>query len=118
MSQKHLSPAEFNEFMKERHKKIMEKNAGKIAFCVGVIVVPPELEKVWPEKLIQVECCRCGMPIYLTNWVHEEMLSYYVPWDDSKHPWFCEFCLPPEIVRGTRRADIAAVLQHTGENQP
>jgi hypothetical protein len=115
MSQKHLSPAEFNDFLKKRHEKVMKQNAGKTPLIIGCIVVPPELERVWPQKLVQVECCRCGIPIYLTQWVYDEGLLYFDLFDKTKHPWFCEFCVPPEIVRGTRRADIAAVLQHTGE---
>jgi hypothetical protein len=118
MSNKHLSPAEFNEFLKKRHEKIMKANPGKNPLCIGVIVVPLGFEKIWSEKLIQVECCRCGIPIYLTQWVYDEMLLYYVPWDNTKHPWFCEFCVPAKMVEATRMTDIAAVLQHTGENQP
>jgi hypothetical protein len=115
MSKKHMSPQEFNDFMKQRHAKIMKQNAGKTPFCVGAIIIPLDFEKIWPDKITQVECCRCGIPIYLSKWVYDEMQCYYVPWDETKHPYFCEFCLPPGIARGVRVQDIAAVLQHTEE---
>jgi len=110
-----MNPQGFNEFMKKRHEEIMKKNVGKTPLIIGVIVLPPDLERTWPEKMVQVECCRCGMPIYLTKWVYDEGLLYFDPFDKAKHPWFCKFCVPPEIYRGAMRQDLAAVLQHTGE---
>jgi hypothetical protein len=114
MSQKHMSPAEFNKFMKERYFKRLEQNPGKTPICIGTILLPPEV-KFWPEKIHLVECCRCGIPIYVTDWVYLEMQKHRVPWDETKIPFFCPFCVPRALVKGTLTQDMAAVLQHTGE---
>lgn len=114
MSQKHISPAEFNDFMKQRYYKRLKDNPGKTPFCVGAILLPPEF-KVWPEKIHMVECAACGIPIYVTHWVYEEMQKYRLPWDQTKTPFFCLFCVPQSIVKGCWVEDLAAVLQHIGE---
>jgi hypothetical protein len=114
MSQKHLSPKEFNDLLKEKHKKIMKANPGKTSICIGTIILPFDF-KEWPEKIHQVECARCGIPIYVTDWVFKEMQKYRIPWDQMKIPFFCQFCVPPKAVKGAWVEDLAAVLQKTGE---
>jgi hypothetical protein len=109
-----MSPEEFNDFMKQRYFKHLAENQGKTPICIGTILLPPEF-KIWPEKIHLVECCSCGIPIYVTHWVFEEMQKYRLPWDEKKIPFFCPFCVPSSIVKGTQIQDMAAVLQHTGE---
>ena len=108
-SQKHMSFQEFSEFMHQRFLKQKAENPGKPPAVVGSIFPYPGAE----FKL--VECCRCGMPLYVVLWVYEEMKEFRCPWDETKIPYFCRFCVPPERFKGILTQDMAAVLQHTGE---
>jgi hypothetical protein len=113
MSQpKHLSYKEFCEFMHQRILKRIEQNPGKIPICIGAIVVPLDL----PDSNSQlVECCRCRIPIYVEKEMFDLMQKYRLPWDSTKIPFFCQFCVPYDLQAGVFVQDAAAVLQHTGE---
>jgi hypothetical protein len=105
-----MSPEEFSEFMRQRFLKRMEENPGKPPCCIGSIFPSDD----FPDAKL-VECCRCGIPLYVLPGVFEEMQKYRLPWDETKVPYFCMFCVPPEKFRGAYVQDIAAVLQQTGE---
>ena len=109
-SQKHMSFEEFSEFMHQRFLKQKAENPGKPPAVIGSIFPAKEC----PDAIL-VECCRCGLPIYMVPWIVEEMKEFRLPWDQTKIPYFCVFCVPPEKFKGVLVQDLAAVLQHTGE---
>jgi hypothetical protein len=105
-----MSFEEFSEFMHQRFLKEKAQKPGKVPAVIGSIFTT----KYCPDAKL-VECCRCGIPLYVVPWVYEEVKDCHVPWDQTKLPVFCQFCVPPEKFKGIMVQDIAAVLQHTGE---
>jgi len=109
-NQKHLTPKEFDYFMYQRYCKRRAQEPDQEPIAIGSIILVPGLED---SKL--VECCRCGMPIYITPWLYDEISKYRLPWDKTKMPFFCEFCIPLYYWKGVMLQDLAAVKQYTGE---
>lgn len=103
MSQKHISPEEFDEFMKERTLKRLEETPKDF---IGV-VCGCYFDMHFPDNKL-VECAKCGIPLYVRNWLYELT-------KERKMHILCQHCMPPQILKGTMVQDIAAVMQHTGE---
>lgn len=108
-----MTKDEFTEFLQNRILKRIEQNPTKDPLCVGAIVVP--LKWLDTGDIVSVECCRCGIPIYITRWTYNLMKDRHLPGYENIQPFFCEFCIPPSITKGVLTQDLAAVLQHIGE---
>jgi hypothetical protein len=103
MSQKHLSPEEFDKFMTERNRKRLEKiPKDKSGFIIGNYI------DVYFKDNMVVECSKCGIPLY----VRPESVAMS---KERNLPFLCLYCAPWSIVKGQVVQDIAAVLQHKGE---
>jgi hypothetical protein len=100
-----MSAIEFDEFMKERTRKRLENTPidapGVVCGCY--FDVP-----AFKDKNVLVECALCGIPLYVRPWIYEITKTR-----DLKI--CCQYCMPPQLLKGTLIQDIAAVLQKTGE---
>jgi hypothetical protein len=104
----------FNEVMKARHEEMLKANPGKTPMAIGLILLPPYYESLWPFKIIQVECCNCGIPIYVTEWVYNEIQGYFDLIHKDKHPYYCDFCVPNSVLKGTFLQDMSFIMNHFG----
>ena len=103
MSNKHLTPTEFDDFQRQRYMKELEKvPREEKGFILGCY-----FNKYFTDNQL-VECACCGIPLYVRPWVLE--VSKQRNW-----PIACLYCSPSKVVKGRLVQDIAAVLQHTGE---
>lgn len=97
---KHLSPAEFDAFMKERHlKRLKNMPEGEKGYIVGCYF------DIYFSDNKLVECAHCGIPLWVRPWVYEVA-------QQKKFPFLCQFCVPPEQFKGTLIQDLAAVVEH------
>jgi len=103
MSQKHLSPEEFDKFMKQRTMKRLEETPAEAPGIVCGCYFD-----IYFKDNVAVECAVCGIPLYVRSWIYEITKT-------RKLAICCQYCCPPEILKGTLVQDIAAVLQHKGE---
>jgi len=97
----HLSPAEFDAFMKERFmKRLQNKREEEKGFVVGSY-----LDIYFSDNKL-VACAMCGIPLFVRPWVLEIGRQ-------NSFPIFCQFCVPPQLLKGTVVQDLAAAIQHT-----
>ena len=102
-ARKHISPAEFDAFMKERWlKKLQNMPEGEKGFVVGCYF------DIYFSDNKLVECAHCGIPLYVRSWVYEVA-------QEKGFPILCQFCVPPKIFKGTLIQDLAAIVAAKGE---
>jgi hypothetical protein len=100
---KKLSPAEYDEFMRQKYLKDIEM----IPKTEKGFIVGSYFDLYFNDNCL-VECACCGIPLYVRPWVLA--VSKERNW-----PIACLYCAPAKVVKGRLVQDIAAVLQHTGE---
>ena len=106
MSKKqHLSPDEFDAFMKERHlKRLQNMTKGEKCCIIGCY-----FDIYFPDNKA-VECATCGIPLYVRPWVSEIA-------QQNNFPIFCQNCVPSKLFKGALVQDLAAAVQHEKERE-
>jgi hypothetical protein len=93
----HLSPAQFDAFMKKRWlKKLHNIHEGEKPAVIGCLH-----DMFFPDNKL-VACANCGIPLYVRPWVYK--IAH-----ERGFPIFCQFCVPSEEVKGTIVQDLAAL---------